>query len=316
MLRQSRGVTTIRFRIGRSHKNTYTEGGKIAHVIGEKNSWADIIYVIVCLKGGVGKSTLSASLAYYLSHIRKKKVGLWDMDITSPSIPKILNIQGREIDFTPSGNLAPIKYSNDLSIMSVDFFLPSSDQPIIFDEKMKKGHMIQFLKSVEFGQCDYFVFDTPPTTSPEFLTILKLFPRDMLRIILTTQPGGASSNSVKKSIQHIKATGVPITGIVTSMDGHTCPQCGHYDKIFPAPVSIKDIATKYNIPYLGRIELGWVSTLRNGSSVIDMKKFTPIGDRIVSQKPVRFKPLKKKLNLWQKMRIAQSLDSGLNKNRM
>lgn len=282
-------------------------------VIGDEISWAKTIFVIVCLKGGVGKSTLSASLAYYLANVKKKKVGLWDMDITSPSIPKILSLQGAELDFTPAGNLAPVAQSKHLNVMSVDFFLPSNDQPIIFNEKKKKGHMIQFLKSVEFGKCDYFVFDTPPTTSPEFLTILKLYPRDTLRIILTTQPGDASSNSVQKSIQHIKATGIPIKGIITSMDGHTCPKCGYYDKVFPNPVSIEDIAKKYQIPYLGRIELGWVKRTKDNAMVVDMEHFGPLGRRIVKQKPVKFKPMKKKLTVWQKMKIARSLDKSLSK---
>ena len=107
-------------------------------IIGDEHSWAKIIFVIVCLKGGVGKSTLAASLAYYIANVLKKRVGLWDMDITSPSIPKILNLQGADISFTDKGNIAPIKMSKYLKTISVDFFLPSTDQPVVFNEKKKK----------------------------------------------------------------------------------------------------------------------------------------------------------------------------------
>jgi len=281
--------------------------------IGEDHSSAKTIFVVVCLKGGVGKSTVSASLAFYLANVLKKDVGLWDMDITSPSIPKILNLQGTGIGFTENGNIAPVNQSKHLKVMSVDFCLPSSDQPIVFDEKKKKNHMVQFLKSVEFGKCDYFVFDTPPTTSPELMTILKLFPSKKMRIILVTQPGEASSNSVRKSIQHLKATGIPITGMLTNMHGHTCTKCGAFDAIFPGVVSIEDIANDYGIPYLGRVELGWVRTTKKGASIIRMDKFKPIGQAIVKNRPVKFKPKKEKIATWEKMMIARKIDSRLNK---
>jgi len=272
---------------------------------------ADIIYAVVSLKGGVSKTTTSSSIAYYLAHRMKKKVALLDMDTTNPTLPKVMGLQGRKLRFTDRGLIAPIKYSKNLLVMSVDFFLPSYDQPILLKEIQKKRLLIQMLKSVEYGKCDYIVFDTPPTTSPELMTILKTFPAKKLRIIILSQPGGASSNSAIKTIQHLKATGIPINGIITSMDGYTCKGCGLYDPIFPNPVSIEKIAKKYQIPYLGGIQLGSVKRTKKGAWILQSPSFDSVMENILKTKPVKFKPLRKKLSLFQKIKIARAIDKNL-----
>jgi len=272
------------------------------------------IFIVVSLKGGVAKSTTASSIAYWLASKRfNYRIGLWDMDITSPSIPKILKMQGMELEFAPNGKLAAMQFNRNLSVMSVDFFLPSSDQPIVFDESKKKTHMIQFLKSVEFGECDIFVFDTPPTTSPELLTILNLFPPKNISLVIVSQPGDASSNAAKKSIKHLKATGLPISGIICTMNGHTCKNCGTYDPIFPNPVSIEDMAKKYGIPYLGDVELGTVIQHSLRPPVYEYKYFKKVLNNLVNNKPVKFKPMSTDIPLFKKAMIVKSMDRNLNK---
>lgn len=46
--------------------------------------------------GGVGKSTFSAQLTFALA-AAERSVGLLDIDICGPSIPKILGVEVREI---------------------------------------------------------------------------------------------------------------------------------------------------------------------------------------------------------------------------
>lgn len=64
-------------------------------------------------KGGVGKSTFSAQLAFALA-ARGKQVGLLDVDICGPSIPRMLGLLGHEV-------LSPI--SSTISIVG-RFLLP------------------------------------------------------------------------------------------------------------------------------------------------------------------------------------------------
>jgi len=274
---------------------------------------ADTIYAIVSLKGGVSKTTTAASIAHYLSVRLGKKTAIIDMDTSNPTLPKVLHLQGRELKFTDDGLIAPIHYSKNLLVMSVDFFLPKSDQPILLKEIQKRRLIIQMLKSVKYGKCNYIVFDTPPTTSPELMTILQTFPSKKLRIIILSQPGSASSNSVIKSIRHLKSTGIPISGIIATMNGFTCPECGRYDPIFPSPVSIEDIAKKYGIPYLGGIELGHIKQTKKGAWLLSGPSFEKTMNAILATKPVKFKPLRKKLSLFEKLQIVRSIDKNLTK---
>jgi len=278
-----------------------------------KNLIAKVIIIVISLKGGVAKTTTSCSIAEYIANHLKKKVVILDMDITNPSVPKMLGLYKRELTFSEHGNIEPVKQSPFLKVMSVDFFLPSSDQPILFNENRKITHMIQFLKSVEFGTCDYAVIDTPPTTSPELFTILDLFKNSNIRIVLTTQPGEASSSSVQKSIKHLVTLGLPISGIICNMDGFTCKHCGTYDPIFPRPVSIQDLAKKYGIPFLGSIQLGTVQENPKHCLVINPTALAPVVQKILITKPVKFEPKYKDLSLFQKAMIAHNMQKNLNK---
>jgi Mrp family chromosome partitioning ATPase len=47
-------------------------------------------------KGGVGKSTVSSQISHILS-LRGFDVGLLDIDICGPSIPRMMGLEGREV---------------------------------------------------------------------------------------------------------------------------------------------------------------------------------------------------------------------------
>ena len=58
------------------------------------NSRVKKVIAVVSGKGGVGKSTVTASLAVAMER-RGKKVGILDADITGPSIPKAFGLRER-----------------------------------------------------------------------------------------------------------------------------------------------------------------------------------------------------------------------------
>jgi Mrp family chromosome partitioning ATPase len=268
-----------------------------------------IVLMILSLKGGVGKSSISCSLAYYLSEVLKIPTALWDLDVTNPSAPKILGISGRDVQVTKE-SIIPVSYSENLKVLSLDFFLPSSDQPIIFKGTMKASVIQQFLKTVDFGNAKYLILDTPPTTSEELLTILDLFERDRVHVVFVTEDSAVSNNSVSKSIRFLKEKGYPIKGVLCNRSTAICPRCHHWFSLFyVGKRSVADIAKEYGIPYLGDVPVG--ENMK--SPILTSDHFITVAKRILESESVQYKPKFGKIGALDKLMLAMSLRKGLKK---
>jgi Mrp family chromosome partitioning ATPase len=54
-------------------------------------------------KGGVGKSTCTANLAWALARDEETQVAVMDVDLCGPSIPKVMGIEGEEVHESGEG---------------------------------------------------------------------------------------------------------------------------------------------------------------------------------------------------------------------
>lgn len=122
-------------------------------------------------KGGVGKSTFSAQLAFALASM-DFQVGLLDIDICGPSIPKMLGLEGQDIHQSNLG-WSPVYLESNLGVMSIGFMLPNPDDAVIWRGARKNGLIKQFLKDVYWGELDFLVVDAPPGTSDEHISIVQ-----------------------------------------------------------------------------------------------------------------------------------------------
>jgi len=207
--------------------------------------------LILSGKGGVGKSTVSVNLAISLA-LAGKKVGLLDIDIHGPSIPKVLNLEDARIS-SDGQDILPVEMTNNLKIMSIGFLLQGKDLAVIW-RGPRKYHMIkQFLKDVQWGNLDYLIIDSPPGTGDEPLSIVQLLENCTGAIIVTT-PQEVALSDVRKGITFCRNLDVDILGVIENMSGFICPKCGHETNIFKSGGGEK-MAEEMGVLFLGRIPI-------------------------------------------------------------
>lgn len=98
-------------------------------LVAEKLSSVKHKVLVLSGKGGVGKSTFSAQLAFTLA-AHGRSVGLLDIDICGPSIPRMLGLEGQQVHQSASG-WSPVWLEENLGVMSIGFMLPNKDGALI-----------------------------------------------------------------------------------------------------------------------------------------------------------------------------------------
>jgi len=180
-------------------------------------------------KGGVGKSTVAAYLAVGLAK-KGFQVGLMDVDLHGPSIPRLLGLKGSIQSSAESNKGIPLKYLPNMEVMSIEALLGDKDTATIWRGPLKIGVIKQFINDIAWSDLDYLVIDCPPGTGDEPLTIAQIIP-DTKAVIVTT-PQEISLSDVRKSINFCHQVNMQILGLVENMSGLTCPFCGKTIDLF------------------------------------------------------------------------------------
>jgi Mrp family chromosome partitioning ATPase len=205
--------------------------------------------VVMSGKGGVGKSTVATNLAFSLS-ANGFDVGLLDVDIHGPNIPKMLGIEEAQISGDGKG-IYPIEVPPNLKVMSMGFLLSSKDTPVIWRGPVKMGAIRQFLGEVYWGDLDFFIIDLPPGTGDEPLSIAQLIPKGSGAVIVTTPQEVALLDS-RKAVKFAEQLHMPIIGIIENMSGMICSNCGKQIDLFKSGGGRK-AASELMIPFLGSV---------------------------------------------------------------
>lgn len=202
-------------------------------------------------KGGVGKSTVAANLAITLA-LAGKQVGLLDVDIHGPSIPKLMGLDDSRA-VTHEGELVPLEVGGNLKVISIAFFLASNRDAVIWRGPMKYNAIRQFLRDVAWGPLDYLVVDSPPGTGDEPLSVAQMIGQPAGAVLVTT-PQDLAISDVRRSVSFCEKVSLPVVGIIENMSGLTCPHCGGQINLFKTGGG-KLLAQEMGVSHLGCIPI-------------------------------------------------------------
>ncbi|ORY73075.1 P-loop containing nucleoside triphosphate hydrolase protein [Leucosporidium creatinivorum] len=209
------------------------------------------ILLVLSGKGGVGKSSISVQLALsLLSANPTARIGLLDVDLTGPSLPRMLGLEGRDVHQSDDG-WVPVYLDargkegkgGVLKCMSIGFLLANSRESVVWRGPKKNAMIRQFLGEVRWGELDYLIIDTPPGTSDEHISLLEtlrplLIPRGpsiklpTLSSLLVSTPQALALLDVSKELTFVRRTQLPLLGLIENMSGYVCPHCSDIVGIF------------------------------------------------------------------------------------
>lgn len=199
-------------------------------------------------KGGVGKSTVAASIALTLRRFGSK-VGLMDADVYGPSVPQLLGLSGRPT-ISEDKRIEPIMAGN-MPVMSMGF-LVEPDQAVIWRGPMLHGSINQFLGETDWGDLDYLIIDMPPGTGDVALTLSQAIP--LAGAVVVCTPQEVALLDAIKAISMFRKVNIPLLGMVENMSGFLCPDCGKtYDIFGRGGAQAK--AEETNVPFLGGLPI-------------------------------------------------------------
>ncbi len=217
----------------------------------ERLSHINRTLMVLSGKGGVGKSTVAVNLALSLA-AQGQRVGLLDVDIHGPSIPKMLGLNGQKLG-ARDNEIIPIECFGKLHVVSMGLLLEHDDQPVVWRGPLKYNVIKEFLQNVMWGNLDYLIIDAPPGTGDEPLSVGQLIKERASAIIVTT-PQQVATIDVAKCITFCKQLDLPVAGIIENMSGFICPHCGKEVDIFMKGGG-KELAQRMNVPFLGAVPL-------------------------------------------------------------
>lgn len=241
-------------------------------------------------KGGVGKSTVSVSLASAL-HSLGFTVGIIDADIHGPNIPKMFGLKQKGV-LSDENGLLPFEAAEGLKVMSVGFLVRDDDDAVIWRAPVKHGMIEQFMSDVEWGELDFLIIDLPPGTGDEPLSVAHIIGKGNVDgAVIVTTPQEVALLDSRKSVTFARKLDIPIFGIVENMSGMACPHCGETVDLFKAGGGEK-AADEMDVNFLGRVPIDPMVVVQGDSGkpyVLEVtdtptaKAFKGIAENILNQ---------------------------------
>lgn len=168
------------------------------------------IIAIGSAKGGVGKSSISASVALHLS--KEYSVGILDADIYGPNQHLLFDIIEKP-SFIKSNErklLKPIIKKN-IQFSSVGFLL-EKEKAGMWRGPILSSIIKQLFFSTHWSHLDFLLIDMPPGTGDAYLTVLKDINID--NFILVTSNNKLSISDSLKTLTMVKKFNINVLGYI------------------------------------------------------------------------------------------------------
>ncbi len=199
-------------------------------------------------KGGVGKSTTTVNLAIAAA-MQGKKVGILDADIYGPNIPRMMGLNGKEIEVI--GNKVKPFNAYGVAVMSMGSLMEEG-QALIWRGSMIMKAIQQLLRDILWEDLDILFIDMPPGTGDAQLTLAQSVP--VTCGVNVTTPQHVALDDSRRSLDMFKKLHIPIGGIVENMSGFICPSCNSESDIFGMG-TCEDLAKEYDTQVLGNLPI-------------------------------------------------------------
>ena len=218
-----------------------------AEKMGELGLAAKSVIAVGSGKGGVGKSSIAAFLAYGLSRAGCQ-VGLLDADLYGPSIPHLLGATGQPQIL---GDRIQPMVVDGLKMMSMGLLIPP-EEAVIWRGPMLHSALTQFLRDTAWDNLDYLIIDMPPGTGDIALSLSQLLPLSGAVVVCT--PQDVALLDAVKAITMFRRVNIDVLGMIENMSFFLCPDCGSRHDIFGSG-GAKQKAAELQIPFLGEVPL-------------------------------------------------------------
>src|SRR5919204_6790440 len=186
----------------------YTDDAKVVQQITEqvravKNRMASVRRKLVIMsgKGGVGKSMTTVNLALAFAR-QGDRVGILDVDLNGPCVPKMLGMTGRSLTMTADGAIPPVGPLG-IKVASMDFFLDAAspvrwkgpmDLSPVWLGVMEMNVIREFIADIVWGSLDYLLTDLPPGAAADKPPVIAGFIPDLDGAIVVTTPSEVASD--------------------------------------------------------------------------------------------------------------------------
>jgi len=138
------------------------------------------------------------------------KVGLFDLDFTSPSTHLILGAKDAQPK-EDKGIVPPVV--KGLAYMSIVHYTGDQATPLRGEDV--SNALIELLAVTQWGELDFLVVDMPPGISDAVLDLVRLVKR--IEFLIVTTPSLLAFETVKKQVSLLRDMKAPIIGVVENM---------------------------------------------------------------------------------------------------